>query len=221
MWLYRQCPAVGQQDDFEHDGRRRFALSMRSLYAGAKLRSRRSGVAILGFVAGHGMNENVAISERAVDGIGVVEYFLLSVHVDRLSIENVLVTVYAARMLKQRQEELITYHTSLVLFVPLEVAEAYMCDMLEHTPRTSLTRFTGGHRMLPSVYSPLAGRIKFEAVREATCGLIVYRRLKCFVYSAVRGDCAHGEVRPGRHTASPIIQRVKRRDLLSVLTMPP
>lgn len=53
-----------------------------------------------------------------------------------------------------------------------EVAEAYMCDMLErplkaHQIESLVAWFTGGHRMLPSVCSPLAGRIKFETVREA------------------------------------------------------
>ena len=55
---------------------------------------------------------------------------------------------------------------------PNEVAEAYMCDMLErplkaHQIESLMAWFTGGHRMLPSVYSPLAGLIKFETVREA------------------------------------------------------
>lgn len=55
---------------------------------------------------------------------------------------------------------------------PNEVAEAYMCDMLQRPLKACqieslVAWFTGGHRMLPSVYSPLAGRIKFETAREA------------------------------------------------------
>lgn len=55
---------------------------------------------------------------------------------------------------------------------PKEVAESYMCDMLErplkaHQIESLVAWFTGGHRMLPSQYSPLAGRIKFEPIREA------------------------------------------------------
>ena len=96
---------------------------------------------------------------------------------------NVLVTVYRshAALLQAIAEpendlNLLNDHEIPVghLFenFPNEVAEAYMCDMLQrplkaHQIESLVAWFTGGHRMLPSVYSPLAGRIKFEAVREA------------------------------------------------------
>lgn len=64
--------------------------------------------------------------------------------------------------------------------LPKDIAEAYECAVLSR-PLNSfhinalVSWFTGGHRMLPSFYSPLAGRITVEGVREA----IKRAALKC------------------------------------------
>ncbi len=56
--------------------------------------------------------------------------------------------------------------------LPKDIAEAYECAVLDR-PLKSLhihalvSWYTAGHRMLPSAYSPLAGRVTVEVVREA------------------------------------------------------
>ena len=56
--------------------------------------------------------------------------------------------------------------------LPKEIASVFETAVLErplksHHIESLVAWFTGGHRMLPSFYSPLAGRVKFEPVREA------------------------------------------------------
>jgi hypothetical protein len=56
--------------------------------------------------------------------------------------------------------------------LPKDIAEAYECAVLDRPLNSFLIHalvswYTAGYRKLPSFYSPLAGRITFEAIRDA------------------------------------------------------